>query len=124
MLMASHLLREIEDLVDDLVVISEGRIVESGSMSDFLERFRQETVVVHCDEVHQLVSAVQQAGGQVRDQVRADRVTFVGLTAKEISRIARERDLLIDEISTQRQLEGAFEAATWRLSEAEGGARR
>lgn len=111
-LMASHLLREIEDLVDDLVIVSAGRVVESGSMAGILDKFREETVTIRSEDVHELVSAVREAGGQVRGAVLREEVAVVGLSARTIGRIARDLGLSIDEMTTQRRLEAAFEAAT------------
>jgi ABC-2 type transport system ATP-binding protein len=122
--LASHLLRELEDLVDDLVVVSDGRVVESGSMVGFLDKFREETVMVRCDDVHALVTAVRGAGGQLRGTVRGDRVTVVGLSAREIGRLARDLGLSIEEMATERSLETAFEAATAQPSHAAGGVQR
>ena len=116
-LMASHLLREIEDLVDDLVIISAGRVVESGSMIGFLDKFREETVTIRSEDVHELVTAIREAGGQVRGAVLREEVAVVGLSARAIGRLARDRGLSIDEMTTQRRLEAAFEAATGPVSE-------
>ena len=110
--MASHLLREIEDLVDDLVIVSAGRVVESGNMTGILDRFREETVTIRSEDVHELVTAVREAGGQVRGAVLREEVAIVGLSARTIGRIARDLGLSIDEMTTQRRLEAAFEAAT------------
>ena len=111
-LLASHLLREIEDLVDDLVVVVDGRIVESGSMADFRENFRDQAVTVGCDDVQRLVAEATQRGGQVRGELRGDRVTLVGLSAKELGHIARGADITIEEMVTESGLERVFEAAT------------
>jgi ABC-2 type transport system ATP-binding protein len=123
-LISSHLLREIEDLVDDLVLISAGRIVSSGSMAAFLDEFRQESVRVRCDDVHDLATAVRSAGGQLRGAVQGDQITVVGLSAREIGLIARDRGVSIVELSTERRLEVAFEAATAGAADfAAGGSR-
>lgn len=111
-LMASHLLREIEDLVDDLVVIDQGRIVSTGSVREFLDRFERETVTVRCEDIHTLVGAVLAAGGQLLGAVRGDRVSVVGLAAREIGRLARDHGLSIEEMSSERRLETAYQAAT------------
>ena len=123
-LMASHLLREIEDLVDDLVIVSAGRVVEAGSMAGILDRFREETVTIRSEDVHELVTAVREAGGQVRGAVLREEVAIVGLSARTIGRIARDRGLSIDEMTTQRRLEAAFEAATGSRRRSGGAGRR
>src|SRR5690606_13277271 len=111
-LIARHLLREIEDLVDDLIVIDQGRIVSTGSVREFLDRFERETVTVRCEDIHTLVGAVLAAGGQLLGPVRGDRVSVVGLAAREIGQLARDRGLSIEEMSSERRLEKAYQAAT------------
>lgn len=111
-LLASHLLREIEDLVDDLVVVVDGRIVKSGSMAEFRESFRGQAVTVGCDDVQGLVAEATKRGGQVRGELRGDRVTLVGLSAKELGHIARDANIIIEEMVTESGLERVFEAAT------------
>lgn len=123
-LVASHLLREIEGLVDDLVLLTDGRVTGSGSMADYLDRSRREAVQVRCADVHGLVSAVRAAGGQIQGVVQDRWVTVVGLDAGEVDRIARDRGLTIEETSTARDPELLLDAVAGDTSDMAGGAAR
>ncbi|WP_194244174.1 ABC transporter ATP-binding protein [Nonomuraea phyllanthi] len=87
-LLTSRLLAGLEDLVDDLVVISRGRIVGSGSATAFVDRFRLETISVLSDRPRPLCAAVIEAGGEVLG-TQGRRMEISGLTSVQLGEIAR-----------------------------------
>lgn len=110
--LSSHLLRELDDLVDDLVVISQGRLLSAGPADEFRDRFQRQVVLVRSPDLDRLLPVLERAGGLLRDRMARDRVRIEGLAAREIAVCARDIDALIEEISTDRGLEAAFDSAT------------
>lgn len=58
---SSHLLGEVEHLVDDVVVIDHGRLVTSGPLAEL----RHETALVRSPDAHRLAEALRGAGASV-----------------------------------------------------------
>lgn len=108
---ASHLLAELEDLVDDLVVIAQSRVVGSGSAAAFVDRFQPQTVSVLCDHPQALATVVTRAGGQVLD-TNGQRVLISGLASTQLGKIARDAGIALFGVTEERSLHTAFTTAT------------
>ena len=63
-LVSSHLLDEVEHLVDDLVVLNRGRLVTAGALDDL----RQTTTVVRSEANDRLAEILSVVGGAVRHE--------------------------------------------------------
>ncbi|MFI6740621.1 ABC transporter ATP-binding protein [Nonomuraea sp. NPDC050451] len=107
---ASHLLAELEDLVDDLVVIAQSRVVGSGSAAAFIDRFQPQTVSVLSDQPQALGAAVTRAGGQVLD-TNGQRVLISGLTSTRLGEIARAAGIALFGVTEERTLRTPFTPA-------------
>lgn len=108
---SSHLLAELEDLVDDLVVIAQGEVVGSGSAAAFVDRFQPQTVSVLSDQPQALATAVTGAGGQVLD-INGQRVLISGLASAQLGEIARDAGIALFALTEERGLHMAFTIAT------------
>lgn len=108
--LASHLLRETENLVDDLVIIADGRIVHSSTMDDFVSVHGRSVVVVRCADPDRLAEGVRAEGGREVSRV-GSRLTLEGTDASVVSRVAREQQVDVTELTTARDLTGAYHAA-------------
>ena len=109
-LLSSHLLREIEIIADDIVMIGGGRIVAQGSMTDLL---RTAGTIVRATDMKALGRALRDSGVETSrtddGAVRADAdTTVVGL-------LARDADLALTELRTA---EGGLEEMFLRLTAA------
>ena len=109
-LLSSHLLREIEIIADDIVMIGGGRIVAQGSMTDLL---RTAGTIVRATNMKALGRALRDSGVETSrtddGAVRADAdTTVVGL-------LARDADLALTELRTA---EGGLEEMFLRLTAA------
>ncbi|KAB8197151.1 ATP-binding cassette domain-containing protein [Nonomuraea phyllanthi] len=109
---SSHLLAELEGLVDDLVVIAQSKIVGNGSAEAFIRRFQGQSVVVGCDEPRLLAEAVIRAGGRVKRDTGQQLLHVTGLTAVEVGKIARDNKVALFELQEKRSLQLAFTQAT------------
>ncbi|MER6947265.1 ATP-binding cassette domain-containing protein [Nonomuraea sp. NPDC000554] len=108
---SSHLLAEMEGLVDDLVVIAQSRIVGSGSAAAFVQRFKVQKVTVVCENPKVLATALVKAGGRVQaDGERGMHVT--GLGSGQVGTIARDAMVALYELREERSLHNAFAQAT------------
>ncbi|MEV4107419.1 ATP-binding cassette domain-containing protein [Nonomuraea sp. NPDC049695] len=115
-LVTSHLLAELEDLVDDLVVISRGRIIGSGSAAAFVDRFQPETISVLSDQPQPLGAAVIEAGGEVVG-TQGQRMEISGLTSIQLGRIARVAGIALLGLTEERGLTRAFSGAAATMTE-------
>lgn len=64
-LLSSHLMKEVQHLAEDVVIILGGRIVWSSTLTEFVSRHAQETVVVSGPELARLVEALHRCGATV-----------------------------------------------------------
>ncbi|MFI7640930.1 ABC transporter ATP-binding protein [Nonomuraea sp. NPDC049400] len=110
--LSSHLLAEMEDLIDDLVVIAQSKIVGAGSAESFIQRFQANTVSVECDNPEALSAAISKAGGRVLGVVGTQRLQVTGVTAVMVGQIARDSRIAIFELREERNLQRAFAQAT------------
>src|SRR4029453_8932909 len=77
-LLSSHVLTEVAETVDDVVVIHKGRLVYQGSI-DQLARLGDGGVVVSTPTRERLAAAVRRAGGRGGAQNRRRRLPLQGL---------------------------------------------
>ncbi|MGO1019784.1 ABC transporter ATP-binding protein [Streptomyces rubiginosohelvolus] len=78
-LVSSHLISEVEQTADDLVIISQGRLVAEGASRDIAARVRGESRVrVRSSRPAELAAALVAAGATVTDPPAGDGPLFVG----------------------------------------------
>jgi ABC-2 type transport system ATP-binding protein len=111
-LVSSHLLSEMANTADNLVVIGQGRLISQGTVSDFVAANVDEWVSVRSPQASALAAAVQSAGGQVR----YDGPTALGITHLDtatVGEIAARNNIVLHELMTkQASLEEAYLQAT------------
>ena len=97
---SSHLLGEVEHLVDDVVVIDHGRLVTSGPLGEL----RHETALVRSPDVVALAEALREAGAAVEPDGSdggSGSLLVRGLGLAEIGHIAFGRGVEVSELSTR-----------------------
>ncbi|MFF9083100.1 ABC transporter ATP-binding protein [Streptomyces rubiginosohelvolus] len=78
-LVSSHLISEVEQTADDLVIISQGRLVAEGASRDIAARVRGESRVrVRSSRPAELAAALVTAGATVTEPPAEDGLLFVG----------------------------------------------
>ena len=111
---SSHLLSEVEQLADDLVVINEGRLVAAGSINDL----RNPTALVRTTAPEELAVALEHIGGKVKRQ-EADTLIVEGLSTEDIGELAYHQSVVLHELSlNEGSLEEMFMAWTGNASSA------
>jgi ABC-2 type transport system ATP-binding protein len=116
-LVSSHLISEIEQVCDYVVMIRAGRIVHQGSVAE-LQAAQQPDVLItpeHDDDLARLVKVLEAAGCTVtgRSGEAGVAVTPAGLSAADLNRLATGNGITLRQLGEQaRSLERAFFALT------------
>lgn len=105
---SSHLMSEMEQTADHVLVIGRGRLVADLSMAEFTRRSTHNHVRVVAARAHELIAGLQALGAQVSNGT-PNTLTVTGLEAGAIGALAFERGIALDELTNQRaSLETAF----------------
>ncbi|MEE1939652.1 ATP-binding cassette domain-containing protein [Streptomyces sp. TRM 70361] len=107
-LVSSHLMNEMAQTADHLVVIGRGRLIADTGMSEFLRTRGEGAVLVRTPEPDSLASRLTAAGATVREGPESS-LLVSGLTGEEIGRLAVHHGVPLSELTPQRpSLEDAF----------------
>ena len=105
---SSHLLGEVEQLADDVVVINQGRLVTQGSLADL----RQSASLVRAASPDALQVTLEAVGGVVESE-QPDTLVVRGLSLDEIGELAFRAGIALYELSRHNDsLEDRFFAWT------------
>jgi ABC-2 type transport system ATP-binding protein len=105
---SSHLMSEMEQTADHVLVIGRGRLVADVSMTDFVQRSAHSHVRIVSPRAHDLIPHLQAQGALVTNGT-PNELTVTGLDAPAIGAIAFTQGIPLNELSTQRaSLEAAF----------------
>jgi ABC-2 type transport system ATP-binding protein len=109
---SSHLLAEMAQLADDLVVVGRGRLITDGPVSDFVDRFTARQVVARSPYAEHLADLLRRWGAQVA--VEPDGALAVtGPDCAAIGDLAAAHGLPLHELTVRAaSLEQAFLEAT------------
>jgi ABC-2 type transport system ATP-binding protein len=119
-LISSHLLSEVQQTVDDVVIIAQGRLVHASSLEDLAHLAENRTLVVPADR-RQFQTVVDHFKWELDELPdKPGQVQVVGPTAREIGHACFAAGVELHQLATQREgLEDAFLA----LTEGQGGMR-
>ncbi|MFG2576992.1 ATP-binding cassette domain-containing protein [Streptomyces sp. NPDC048481] len=109
--LSSHLMSEMENTADDLVVIGRGRLVAAEPLADFAARGTRRTVVVGTPRAAELAALLTAAGASVETAgpPGARKLDVTGLPAERIGAIAFDNRIRIEELTARTpSLEDAF----------------
>jgi ABC-2 type transport system ATP-binding protein len=120
-LVSSHILSEMQQIVDDVVMICEGRLVAAGPLQE-MERFSPSTVLVRSPDAAALRAALlRQAGGGVRVETVDDRSLRVSaMTEAAVADLAAAAGLRVHGLATEMS---SLEQLFFRLTDQEDAAR-
>jgi ABC-2 type transport system ATP-binding protein len=111
-LVSSHLLSEMAQMANDLVVIGQGRLIEQCTVAEFVERHAERWVRVKSPGIDALVHSAVARGAQatVIDPTTAE---LRSITTVEVGELAARDGIVLHELSPQTgSLEDAFLQAT------------
>ncbi len=105
---SSHLMSEMENTADHLIVIGRGRLIADCSVADFIERNSVQAVRLQTPQPDDMVAAIRRAGGSVASAA-GDAIIVQGLAADRIGDIAFENGVRLHELTAAHaSLEEAF----------------
>ncbi|WP_441251644.1 ABC transporter ATP-binding protein [Kitasatospora sp. McL0602] len=106
--LSSHLMSEMENTADHLVVIGRGRLIADESLADFSARGTGRSVTVRTSEPAALTALLTAEGASVRAE-DDNRLAVTGLDADRIGQLAFEHRLQLGELAVRTaSLEEAF----------------
>ncbi len=105
---SSHLMSEMGNTADHLIVIGRGRLIADCTVAEFIARNSTATVRVRTPQPDALARAVAATGGSVQDD-GTGALTVRGLTAGQIGDLAFDSAVRLHELTpAQASLEQAF----------------
>jgi ABC-2 type transport system ATP-binding protein len=116
-LLSSHVLADVAETVDRVVVIARGTLVADAPVSELTGRAR---LRVQTDRREHLANLLRRRGGRV-EAVNGEAMTVTGVARREVGDLAAARGIALYELAEQRTpLEDVFFA----LTEVDGGGPR
>ncbi|TWE15346.1 ABC-2 type transport system ATP-binding protein [Kitasatospora atroaurantiaca] len=109
--LSSHLMAEMENTADHLVVIGQGRLIAAESVRSFAARSTRPSVLVRTPQAAELTALLTAAGAAVEPEgsAGAERLAVTGLPADRIGALAFEHGIQLQELTTRSaSLEEAF----------------
>jgi len=104
---SSHLLSEMSQTADHLVVIGRGRLIAQCTTQEFVERASEASVRVRGRGLERLSAVLAESGHAPREENGA--LVVSGLTTDEVGELAATNDVVLHELTAQRgSLEEAF----------------
>ncbi|TDB97718.1 ABC transporter ATP-binding protein [Nonomuraea longispora] len=104
-LVSSHLMSEMAQTADHLVVIGKGKLIADIGISEFVRQ--GSNVLVRADDQERLAAELTEAGGTVLPG--ADGALIVtGLEARQVGKAALDAEVVLTELTPQRSLEQAY----------------
>src|SRR5213595_1336730 len=104
---SSHLMSEMENTADHLLVIGRGRLIADCSVAEFIERNSVQAVRVRTPQPDELVAAIRRAGGRVA--AAGEAIVIHGLAADKVGDLAYENGIRLHELAVaQASLEEAY----------------
>jgi ABC-2 type transport system ATP-binding protein len=107
-LVSSHLMSEMAQTADHLVVVGRGRLIADMSISELMRAAGGGTVQVRVNDPGALALRLSVAGATVREGLESSLVVS-GMTAEDVGKLAAYHGLVLSELTPQRaSLEDAF----------------
>lgn len=118
-LMSSHLLAEAAQVVDDVVIVSGGRLAVQGRLADLVRSAGTVSVEVRTPDPQRLAGVVQSAGFGARVQP-PDLVVISGTTAEQIGPLMAHHGVVVYAMSSSATAAASLEALFFASTEQRG----
>jgi ABC-2 type transport system ATP-binding protein len=106
---SSHLMSEMENTADHLIVVGKGRLVADCPIAEFIARGSGNTVLAETPAPEALARAVTTAGGSVTREAEPGRLRVHGLTEAEVGAVAFAAGVPLHHLAAAKvSLEQAF----------------
>jgi ABC-2 type transport system ATP-binding protein len=105
---SSHLMNEMAVTADRLIVIGQGKLLQEGGVTEFVEANARHWVLVRSPQLAQLSTELATIGGRVQPGID-NSIEVVGLESRAIGELAAAKGIVLHELATQHaSLEDAF----------------
>ncbi|MGI9005522.1 MAG: ABC transporter ATP-binding protein [Streptosporangiaceae bacterium] len=105
---SSHLMSEMENTADHLIVIGRGRLISDCTTAEFIAANSQQSVRVRSPQASELAAVASAAGATIRDD-DSGALVLLGMTAAQVGDLAFEHGIRIHELApAHASLEQAF----------------
>ncbi|MHB1433521.1 MAG: ABC transporter ATP-binding protein [Streptosporangiaceae bacterium] len=105
---SSHLMSEMENTADHLIVIGRGKLIADCTVEEFIAANSQQSVRVRTPQADQLAKVATAAGATVRTDDDG-RLVLLGISTAQVGDLAFENGIRLHELaSAQASLEQAF----------------
>ena len=105
--MSSHLLAEMSNTADRLVVIGRGKLIASTTVSEFVGR--ADTVRVRSPQLDLLREVLSDAGIDIDDDAEASALLVRGAASEVVGELAARNGITLHELTSQQvSLEDAY----------------
>nr|WP_323373427.1 ATP-binding cassette domain-containing protein [Plantactinospora alkalitolerans] len=106
--LSSHLMTEMENTADELVVIGQGRLLAAEPLARFAARSTRPSVVLRSPQADELAALLVAAGARVEPE-GVGGLAVTGLPANQIGILAFDNKIVLQELTTRSaSLEEAF----------------
>jgi len=112
--LSSHLMSEMEQTADHLIVIGRGRLIADTDVASFVAQASSGAPVrVRSPQLAELAGALTSSGATRADRIEDGGLQVYGLTAEQIGELAAARQIVLHELTpVQVTLEDAFMSLT------------
>ncbi len=100
-LVSSHLMSELEDVVDHVVVVGRGKVLADAAIEELVARASNDAVTVRTEAPMDAVAAIEAAGG-IASIAGTDRVEVAGLQPRRVVEILSAEQVSFSEVTSQR----------------------
>ena len=105
---SSHLMSEMENTADHLIVIGRGKLIADRPMAEFTADGTAQAAIVKTPDDQRLAAVVTAAGGTLEQDANQE-FTVRGLSAEQVGVLARNHGILLNYLTPARMsLEEAF----------------
>jgi ABC-2 type transport system ATP-binding protein len=116
-LVSSHLLSEMAQMADDLVIIGRGRLIDTCTVAEFVGKNARHWVRVRSPQIA-VIGEQLRAGGARVTQIDPAAIDVVGASATDIGELAARLGAILHELAPQQgSLEDAFLEVTAAVQE-------
>ena len=106
---SSHLMSEMENTADHLIVIGRGRIIADCTVRELIEKNSQQVVRVRTPQTAEMVGLVVREGGNAVPDDTGDGLLVTDLSLARVGDLAYDNGIRLHELSAlQASLEQAF----------------
>lgn len=114
-LLSSHVLAELAQFVDDIVVIEKGKLVKQGPLSE-LVKGTSASIHIRTPDAEKLAVALEQAGARVERSASGELIAH-GLTIDAVGNLALKAGVAVHALN---EVKDSLEEAFLRLTSSEG----